>query len=79
MFNITGEDIETQEEVFYEETDDFMYEEKSTTILIEANQDSYRAGEMSKFYISERKVMMLWYPSFLIRPGMSICFLLLYI
>lgn len=59
MFNITGEDIETQEEVFYEETDDFMYEEKSTTILIEANQDSYRAGEMSKFYISERKVMML--------------------
>ena len=63
MFNITGEDIGTQEKVFYEETDDFMYEEKSTTILIEANQDSYRAGEMSKFYISEKKkVMMLWHP-----------------
>ena len=47
MFNITGEDMESEEKVFYEETDEFMYEDKSTTILIEANQDSYRAGDMS--------------------------------
>jgi len=49
MFNITGEDMESEEKVFYEETDEFMYEDKSTTILIEANQDSYRAGDMMKF------------------------------